>query len=255
MATGQNIPNSPTPPKRPWLPLLIAGGAIVLLVILTTIIISFTQGGTMTKEQAAMERYLEEKYRQEFVVEKPKYTHGGFGVDGIWVATAHPKNDPSLVFDMDGVKDLSKIYDQYIAALWSKEQTQRIQPEVEKIYGKDTTTKVTVRIVFSGDIAQDTTLTASGYEEAKAKYADRGLYYEYNIVASSASGTSTEARRIYELIELARKNEVGKSGVRYIEKQGQDQWLSILESSVVESITNATEVEEQLNNNRIKVED
>ena len=66
---------------------------------------------------------------------------------------------------------------------------------------------------------------------------------------------SSEAKKIYELIKLARENGIEKPGVRYIEKQGQDEWLSILEPSVVESITNATEVEEQLNNNRIKVED
>lgn len=210
----------------------------------------------MTKEQTAMERYLEKKYGQEFVVDKPKYTNSGFGVDGIWVTTAHPKDDPSLVFDMDGVKDLSKIYDQYIAALWSKEQTQVIRPDVMKLYGKDANkVKVAVRIVFSGDIAQDTTLAASGYEEAKAKYADRGLYYEYNITnVLGMENTSGEADRVYRLIDIARGRGLKMIGVRYTDNKDGDKLVCSMGYSKVALATDASVVKNCLDN-MVKVEE
>lgn len=45
-----------------------------------------------------MKEYLQNKYRQEFVVEKPEHKGGGLAVEGHFDAVAYPKDDSALKF-------------------------------------------------------------------------------------------------------------------------------------------------------------
>lgn len=248
MAAAQSTRNMPTPRKRSWPPLLIAGGVVVLLAAITTIVTPFIQGGSMTKEQIAMERYLEEKYGTDFTVNRPELTGAGLGVDGVWEATAHPTSDDSLTFSVGGSQNLDYMSDQYIAALWSREQTQKVQQDVTKIYGSDSTTNVAIKIIFSRDLVKDATLRSPTYDEAKIKYADRGFYYEYIITAPSHTDSSTEADRIFKLIELARNDGIAKIGLSYTEQIRGVSYTCHMGSSKIAATKDALTIEDCLDN-------
>ena len=225
-----------------------------MVITLFGIGLSLIKSMSMTKEQAAMEQYLEEKYGQEFNVEKPKYEGGGFGVDGTWEATASPVTDKTLIFRVGATKNLDYFSDQYVAAIWSREQAEKAQPAIKAIYGDNSGTKVTVRVIFSGDLEKEATLTSPSYEDAKRDYAERGFYYMYTIHTSSGNDISTEAKKVYELIELARKDGIKKVGVRYIERKDGDELVSNLGASKTDSITDASQVEEYLGK-KVKMEE
>ncbi|MBF1033763.1 MAG: hypothetical protein HXL02_03285, partial [Candidatus Nanosynbacter sp.] len=59
--------------------------------------------------QADMKEYLQNKYRQEFVVEKPEHKGGGLAVEGHFDAVAYPKDDSALKFVVN--KSSSGIWD------------------------------------------------------------------------------------------------------------------------------------------------
>ena len=64
-----------------------------------------------------MKEYLQNKYRQEFVVEKPEHKGGGLAVEGHFDAVAYPKDDSALKFVVN--KSSSGIWDGYADKVWS----------------------------------------------------------------------------------------------------------------------------------------
>ena len=78
-----------------------------------------------------MKEYLQNKYRQEFVVEKPEHKGGGLAVEGYFDAIAYPKDDSTLKFVVN--KSSSGILDRYADKVWSTEETRRVRQRLDEI--------------------------------------------------------------------------------------------------------------------------
>ncbi|MEW9052519.1 MAG: hypothetical protein AB2392_15265 [Neobacillus sp.] len=77
-----------------------------------------------------MTRYLEDKYDQEFVVDKKRYDF----INGKFYIVVHPKIDPSLSFrTMDGYGDF-KYVDYYLEELWVKQVEKDYSPFITKYF-------------------------------------------------------------------------------------------------------------------------
>jgi hypothetical protein len=77
-----------------------------------------------------MTRYLEDKYHQEFVVDKKRYDF----IEGKFYIEVHPKNDPSISFlTEEGYADF-KFVDYYLEELWVKQLERDYSPLIEKYF-------------------------------------------------------------------------------------------------------------------------
>ena len=93
-------------------------------------------GGTMSREQKQMKTYLEEKYQEEFIVEKVE-TKGALliGSDGYKEAIAYPKKDGSLRFIVRYGFHMNDIFtDEYPAAAWEEQESQRTRVVLKDIF-------------------------------------------------------------------------------------------------------------------------
>lgn len=85
----------------------------------------------VSNAQASMKEYLQKKYGQEFVVEKPERKGGGLAVEGHMEAVAYPKASGALRFEVK--KSSSDIWDGYADKVWATDETDRIRPEMDRI--------------------------------------------------------------------------------------------------------------------------
>ena len=114
---------------------------VLLLFATPLILVAMIVGGFYIKfqldvisAQADMKEYLQNKYRQEFVVEKPEHKGGGFAVEGHFDAIAYPKDDKTIRFTV--MSSSSGVSDGYAGAVWTSEERKRLQPVINKVFGE-----------------------------------------------------------------------------------------------------------------------
>ena len=122
---------------------------IVPIVILIIVILARTCiWRDYTKEQIEMAKYLKDKYNgQEFVVEKPELKGAMLGIEGYFSATAYPANNSKIRFTV--MYSPSDRYDGYAGAIWSNEESERLKPEIYRLFDNGTDYTVEVQSSMS----------------------------------------------------------------------------------------------------------
>ena len=106
-----------------------------------------------TKEQIEMAKYLKDKYDgQEFVVEKPELKGAMLGIEGYLSATAYPANNSKIRFTV--MYSPSDKYDGYAGAIWSNEESERLKPEIYRLFGKGTDYTVEIKSAMTLQTAE-----------------------------------------------------------------------------------------------------
>ena len=155
--------------------------------------------------QSSMKEYLQNKYGQEFVVEKPKKNGGGLGVEGHLDAVAYPKNDKTIRFMV--MSSSSGISDGYAGALWTNEERKRFQPVINEVFGDGVQWEIDIQSSMS---VQTRNINISGkvplFNDAVNKY---GKQMPYNITVSELSNRSLSTKEkiavVDKLLILANK--------------------------------------------------
>ena len=122
---------------------------IIPIVILIIVVLARTFiWRDYTKEQIEMAKYLKDKYDgQEFVVEKPELKGAMLGIEGYLSATAYPADNSKIRFTV--MYSPSDRYDGYAGAIWSNEESERLKPEIYRLFGNGTDYTVEVQSSMS----------------------------------------------------------------------------------------------------------
>ena len=116
---------------------IIFRGILYVIIIPTTIMLLLVGGFYLKLDieagqaQATMRTYLRNKYKEEFVVEKPIRNGSGLAVRGWFEAVAYPVANKKLPFKV--MMSLSDPWDDYVDTLWSMQEMARIKPMVDRI--------------------------------------------------------------------------------------------------------------------------
>jgi len=125
--------NAASPKKHRWYKgvLVIVAGLALISVVLFYII-----GGSMAGDKTSMERYLRDKYGQEFKVTDLKDRAVAIGDPGQRVGIGHPVNDSSLTFEVGKSRKTTDVYfDDYGGAVWEREERPRVAAFLQTLYG------------------------------------------------------------------------------------------------------------------------
>jgi hypothetical protein len=112
-------------------------GVLVVLAGLALISIGlfYIIGGSMAGDKTGMERYLRDKYGQEFKVTDVKSNAVGIGVPGQLIGKAYPVNDSGLVFEVGKSRATGAYFDGYSGAVWAQEERPHVESFLKTIYG------------------------------------------------------------------------------------------------------------------------
>ena len=186
--------------------LLIALCSLVILIVAIAIVLHIKNENKISNTQNGMSEYLNNKYKEDFKVERPEYKHGGFGVNGIWMSQAYLVSNPKLKFDIDcSYLNPSDCSDQYIAAIWSVQASRELESIVKEVNTNSNGYKadsVRAEIVLSEDLV-DSVNKQSKYEDNKTK--DKGFLYRLII---DAPNDSQKASYIFKIVDKLREEGV-----------------------------------------------
>ena len=184
--------------------LLIALCSLVILIVAIAIVLHIKNENKISNTQNGMSEYLNNKYKEDFKVERPEYKHGGFGVNGIWMSQAYLVSNPKLKFDIDcSYLNPSDCSDQYIAAIWSVQASKELEAIVKEVNASSSNgykaDSAQAEIILSGDLV-DSVNKQSKYEDNKTK--DEGFLYRLII---DAPNDSQKASYIFKIVEKLRE--------------------------------------------------
>ena len=186
--------------------LLIALCSLVILIVAIAIVLHIKNENKISNAQNGMSEYLNNKYKEDFKVERPEYKHGGFGVNGIWMSQAYLASNPKLKFEIDcSYLNPSDCSDQYIAAIWSVQASRELESIVKEVNTNSNGYKADsarAEIVLSEDLV-DSVNKQSKYEDNKTK--DKGFLYRLII---DAPNDSQKASYIFKIVEKLREEGV-----------------------------------------------
>lgn len=186
--------------------LLIALCSLVILIVAIAIVLHIKNENKISNAQNGMSEYLNNKYKEDFKVERPEYKHGGFGVNGIWMSQAYLVSNPKLKFDIDcSYLNPSDCSDQYIAAIWSVQASRELESIVKEVNANSNGYKADsarAEIILSEDLV-DSVNKQSKYEDNKTK--DKGFLYRLII---DAPNDSQKASYIFKIVEKLREEGV-----------------------------------------------
>lgn len=184
--------------------------SILYVIVVPTVIMLLFVGGFYLKlcaeasqAQAAMKTYLHSKYGEEFIVERPEKNGSGLGVEGWFEATAYPKNHTDIRFIV--MLSSSGKHDGYAGAVWSKEETDRLKPIIQRIFSKDVVYSVTIQssmTLQTKDIQVDDVIPR--FAQAAAQYKQQ---IPYNITIQKTHQTREYQEKMHivdNLKELAK---------------------------------------------------
>ena len=122
---------------------------VILIIILVIVMLARTCiWRDYTKEQIEMAKYLKDKYNgQEFVVGKPVREGAMFAIEGHLTAVAYPVNNKKIKFDV--MYSSTGKLDGYAGAIWSNEESERLKPEIYRLFGNGTDYTVEVQSSMS----------------------------------------------------------------------------------------------------------
>lgn len=146
---------------------------IIPIVILIVVVLARTFiWRDYTKEQIEMAKYLKDKYDgQEFVVEKPELKGAMLGIEGYFSATAYPANNSKIRFTV--MYSPSDRYDGYAGAIWSNEESERLKPEIYRLFDKGTDYTVEIKSAMTlqtAKIDMDIRGKIPNFKDAVKKY-------------------------------------------------------------------------------------
>ena len=186
--------------------LLIALCSLVILIVAIAIVLHIKNENKISNTQNGMSEYLNNKYKEDFKVERPEYKHGGFGVNGIWMSQAYLVSNPKLKFDIDcSYLNPSDCSDQYIAAIWSVQASRELESIIKEVNANSNGYKADsaqAEIILSGNLVNSVN-KQSKYEDNKTK--DEGFLYRLII---DAPNDSQKASYIFKIVDKLREEGV-----------------------------------------------
>lgn len=195
-------------PKKQYkkISLVTAGALLLMSAIVIGLVVSSLIKDMNVK--SAMTQYLKSKYNEDFVVKKPKYKNGGFGVQGIWSAQAHPVNNIQLEFSVDcSPRSLSDCSDTYLDSFFSKQEYDRLKLTMKNMGVTD----YSVRLIISYE-ALDSITKSTGLTHVKQRH---DPIYKLKVSVDKANIKNNIAGGIAAIVNEAYADGISRVEVEY----------------------------------------
>lgn len=213
----QQIKNSNTvrPRKHKWykgILVIVAGLALIGALF-------YIVWGNRITDRISMERYLQDKYGQEFKVTDLEDRAVTLGDPGQRVGIGHPTNDSSLTFEVGKSRKTGIYFDGYAGAVWAREERPRVAAFLQTIYGP-TVPNFDLTTHIPTPAAPDPIRgTVPSIDDAMARYKDN-FFYSLTIELATdheLSQSEIESHTIYikDVIKFLLQKNVSHPMIRY----------------------------------------
>ena len=212
--------------KHPFITALVKVILIGLLIIVIpwvgipltlSVIFNINEQSQSKGVQEQMVQSLQERYHEEFIVEKPKLKGASIDTRGVWEATAYPTKNKEYVITVEkGDSEDSKPYDNYITIVWSKAATKQIQPMIQN----HSVGAVHVRATPDDKAYSTARPTPDSYLDFYNNRPQDLKYYIYISYDGEQKDMRAVAEEAFHLVALARERGIEDIMIDYTETHG-----------------------------------
>jgi len=228
-------------------------------VALICVALFFIIGGIMGNDKVDIEQYLEQKYGTEFTVEDLRSSAVGLGMPGQRVGVAHPVSDPSLRFEAGKDRNANSFFDNYVGAVWAKQERPLVAEYLSSIYGALGSPDFVLTVQQDRNTPESEIVKGANIPDVEfAKTSlKNNLYYSIEINATADQKLTAEEiddhnNKLKQIIDFVLSKGVSSPGVRYaINVEGQD--VGYLCSPSKDELNNSTIISNCLIEKRGKV--
>lgn len=182
-----------------------------------SVIFNITEQSQSKGVQEQMVQSLQERYHEEFIVEKPKLKGASIDTRGVWEATAYPTKNKEYVITVEkGDSEDSKPYDNYITIVWSKAATRQIQPMIQN----HSVGAVHVRATPDDKAYSTAQPTPDSYLDFYNNRPQDLKYYIYISYDGEQKDMRAVAEEAFHLVTLARERGIEDMMIDYTETHG-----------------------------------
>lgn len=185
---------------------------VTILIVVAMVIV----GGFYVKRQfdvnniqASMKEYLQNKYKQEFVVEKPEYRGGGLAVEGGWVANANRKDSSNKFLVLEKG---SSYRDNYLSALYNEQEANSLYRVIDTLGIKNY--KYMTDISINPKVADNTEGTPALSDMLSQHGAD--VTYGVYVIKTGNLPNQKDIENLKVLVEYVKSKNPSRYAVRYV---------------------------------------
>lgn len=168
----KQIKGTPSSKKHKWRKILFITAGLALI----SVALFYIARGTMTADETNMEKYLQDKYGQEFKVTDIKSNAVGIGIPGQLIGKAYPVNDSDLVFEVGKSRATGIYFDGYSGAVWSQEERPRVESFLKTVYGAEVPDFDLSTHIPTAEAPDPIRGAVPSINDAMARYKDNFLY-------------------------------------------------------------------------------
>lgn len=185
--------------------IIVGVGVGVVIIIAALINMQLQLHKELEDAQKDMQLYLQQRYNQEFVVERPERSGGGFAVEGRLESIAYPRNDPSLKFTV--IRSRTYRADGYVGVVWEREERQRLEPELRAIFGADIKIQLTIRTFGTARGTLPINGAIPSFGNGARQYKQAILYTLQITTSSQLKGHESDmAAKVFALLPLLHRD-------------------------------------------------
>lgn len=189
---------------------------ILHVIIALIVVIAVVVGGFYVKfqlevssTQTSMKEYLQNKYKREFVIEKPEYKGGGLAVEGGWVANANRKGSSNKFLVLEKG---SSYRDNYLNALYNEREMNSLYRVIDTLGIKDY--KYMVDISIDPKVADNTEGTPA-LSDMLSQYGVDITYGVY-VIKTGNLPNQKDVENLKILVEYVKSKNPSRYAVRYV---------------------------------------
>lgn len=160
------------------------------------------------KAGKAAQEYLEERYKQDFVIKSSKYTKALGDKHGLYTIKAVAKADKDLVIQLEASEDKKILSDDYKDLKWRKELNDDTAPFMKEVCGEEAFFNYAVNVSIPEKIRDQFSHEHAFSEIYSDHHGEISQYLFVNIVLDKPFDPSIERARAYKLYDYMKKKQL-----------------------------------------------
>jgi len=208
--------NTASPKKHKWYKgvIVIVAGLALIGVVLFYII-----GGSTAGEKTGMERYLKDKYGQDFKVVDIRNRASMIGDPGQLFGTGSPSNNSDLTFEVGKTLKTGIYFDGYSGAVWANEEHPKVEAFLQTLYGSSVPSFDLTTRILTPNTPDPIKGEVPSINEAMSRYKD-SFYYSLTVKLTVDNELSQDEmkdhkEKIKQIVGFVLAKNVSSQAVRY----------------------------------------
>lgn len=161
-----------------------------------------------SKAETTADKYLEEKYDEEFVIDESSFSKPLGDDMGTYNIDSHPKKNPKLTVSISVNEDMQPISDDYLDMKWRAELNEQFGSIYKELYGNLENYSYMVNVSFPDEAFTKYNISNTYQEVFEKEHKGIGNIIFTNVLLNDSNEMDHQLDKVYNLIEYLKEQDL-----------------------------------------------